>query len=1015
MWGVWLAISVLWSLTTVFAGGALVGPPAVPPTEAPPGAARPTTPKDPETGEPGLPPPPAQGDEDAGETGVDSTGDQDPLEIKREEFDAHFAKAQRFQKDGRHLEAVREYTAALELMPGDPAALQGRAESRKARTKKGACPSRAINDLLMLGTWDPRGRWLQQRAVVVDWMEPCGREYASQRLALAQELANEDPGAPGRPDDIRAVVARLHYSQAAGAATDAEADALRAVALREVERYRKECREGGNDPTADALRLQAELYQESGRIERAIEAYRALVKLHGKTPEAKRAAREIENLEDERELQEIEKSQGGLPTAEAKAAYDAGVAALRRGDLVTAEAELSRAIEQSPWYSPAYYNRGLVHARNERFAQAVDDLKRAVRGDRSDYQARMTLGMIYKKEFAGTEDEKAIEQLEDALRMRPDLHRLHLLLGELYARRSNREKARFHYEWFLRLATGDTPDVDRARQALDELERRTREDEPAAVPPPPTQELRLLDPQLQGLINEAYLHGTEKQDWDRAEKILLAAREQFPDETVVLNELAKVTYAQERFGEARAYWEQSLAMREDQMEVHERLALLLKADLPKEALPHLQRAAELGSPHARYFLAVLLWDQTGPFEAFDASDQLDRYLAEAGPHSLYWDAAQELRESMDRRFLQVYLAAGLLLTLLVTVPSWLVYKALRGASLAQLLERAPKSFPEVARILSLIRHEILKHNTSFLVDVGRALEYDAPDADARLAMLSTRLFGDPRAGGRDRGGRRESAHGGIYGRFLGYIEELQQVARGHGVTLNLYRKDPIFRPMIKDFESLAEVADDLRDPGRLRPRRRMELARLLTRTGQVLGRQAFEHLSGLIRSLCVVQVDREMIVGVYAQVVSEEQFAGRELAALQVLGEGARVRVFRTDLEDILVNVIRNSLRSSLAYASPPIGLGVELSTETDEITGLSSLAIRIKDRSPEQLSNEMLRGRYVERGMGITVDLLSRYDGAIAVEPEPGWNKAVVIRFFTLEESPVSAAGAAEQARGAA
>jgi acyl-CoA thioesterase YciA len=70
-----------------------------------------------------------------------------------------------------------------------------------------------------------------------------------------------------------------------------------------------------------------------------------------------------------------------------------------------------------------------------------------------------------------------------------------------------------------------------------------------------------------------------------------------------------------------------------------------------------------------------------------------------------------------------------------------------------------------------------------------------------------------------------------------------------------------------------------------------------------------------------------------------------------------------------------------------------------DEITGLSTLAIRIQDRSSEQLSNEMLRGRYVERGMGITADLLSRYDGSIAVEPEPGWQKAVVLRFFTVEE----------------
>jgi hypothetical protein len=52
-----------------------------------------------------------------------------------------------------------------------------------------------------------------------------------------------------------------------------------------------------------------------------------------------------------------------------------------------------------------------------------------------------------------------------------------------------------------------------------------------------------------------------------------------------------------------------------------------------------------------------------------------------------------------------------------------------------------------------------------------------------------------------------------------------------------------------------------------------------------------------------------------------------------------------------------------------------------------------------------MLRGRYVERGMGITVDLLSRYDGSIGVETEPGWAKAVVLRFFTLEDDPTTMA----------
>src|SRR5690606_32699122 len=100
-----------------------------------------------------------------------------------------------------------------------------------------------------------------------------------------------------------------------------------------------------------------------------------------------------------------------------------------------------------------------------------------------------------------------------------------------------------------------------------------------------------------------------------------------------------------------------------------------------------------------------------------------------------------------------------------------------------------------------------------------------------------------------------------------------------------------------------------------------------------------------------------------------------QIAPLTIEGDGEQVRIFPSDLHDILANVLRNSLMSSAMYAEPPIGLGVGLETEVDDITGLTSLAIRIKDRSPERLTNEMLRGRYVERGMGITADLLSRYD----------------------------------------
>lgn len=941
-----------------------------------------------------LPPPPgdeggddAGGDESGGEAPVPELTEEEKFELKLREFNTKLARAQSAQRKERWDEAIREYNAALELQPGDPAALLGLAQSRKARSKPGKCPTSALQALRALSTYDPRGEWLEQRAIAIEWMGECGDKYAVDRLALAKELAAEDPGAPGRPDDIQLLLADLQF-EAAAEVDPPERTVLIDGVLKHLAAYRSECTTRKVPPAPRALRLIADIHHEREDFDKALDAYRELLTQHGASTPAKGVDTIIKDLELEQSLRELEKTQGFKPTQEAKNAYDAGAAALRSGDLVTAKSQLDAAIESSPWFPRAYHMRAVVHARNKRFLLAVDDLKRAVWMDRSDYEAHIKLGLIYKNEFAGAQDEEAIGQLEAALRLRPDLHRLHLLLGQLYAR-TDRNQAREHYQRFVQVSPLDDPDAEQARRAIEELEREIREEEPTMIAPPAEKALRFLDPQLQRLINEAYLRGTEHSDWAEAERILLQARDDFPDEPVVLNQLARVVYAQDREGDARKYWEESLHMEEAQMEVHEQLGLLLRKDLPDDAIPHLRRAAELGSLTARFVLAELLWDQAQPLEA---RDQLEVYLAEAGSYDLFWDRAQRLQSEIDKRFLQAYIAGALLLFIVTVIPAWRLYRRYRGASLGQLLEREPKSFPEVARILSLIRHEILKHNTAFLADVSRALELDEPDADLRAAVLARRMFGEP-----DHSRRAPPA--GIYGRFLGYVEQLEQVARAHRVTLNLYRKDPIFRPMIRAFERLAERADKLRRPDRLRAGKRLELARVIGNAGDVLGRRAFEQLSGLIRELCVVDIDVDVVARIYAQVIGEKQFSGVALSPLELSGPGAAVRIFRTDFEDILANVLRNSLKSSLQYATPPVGLGIELQLEVDEITGLGTLAIRVKDRSPEQLSNEMLRGRYVERGMGITVDLLSRYDGAIAVEQEPGWSKAVVLRLFTIEE----------------
>ena len=949
-----------------------------------------------------LPRPPAlEGDtEETSGTDSDTSAEIDPevLQEQRQlEFDLHLFRAQRLEREGKIDDGIREYTAALKLQSGDPGALRGRAKLRFKRTRKGQCPRRAIEDLRLLRLYDPAGTWNEERATILEWMALCEDRYRRERLDLALELGEDDPAASYRPPGIRYTIAALQTEEAERAGPGRDGQELRDAALRQLERYRQECSEGGRRPKAAALSLQADLYRARGDISEAIAVYRELVALHPGVPAAAEAERVVAELQLEVELTRLEKEQGGRPSERAEASYQIAAVALRRGELSSAEAELRKAIDDSPWFPKAHYLLGLVHAKTRRFTDAVEELKMAVRMDRYDHEAHIALGLLYKKEFSGAEDAAAIEHLERALVLRPDLNNLHLLLGELYAR-SDRDLARRHYEQFLQRAGEDDPDRGFAEGALQNLSHELRVEEPLFEIQPPS-DLRRLDPGLQRMINEAYLRYEDDEDWAQAERILEAARAKYPDEPQVLNELAMVAYADGRPGDARQFWEQSLVMDAEQVDVHERLGILLASELPEQAIGHLERAAALGSSNARFRLASLMWAEN---DLFRASDVLDRYLGEAGPYDLYWDRAQVLRERMDRLFFRIYLIAGGVLLILLLIPAGMVFRRLRGASLEQLLARAPKSFPEVARILSLIRHEILKHNTAFLIDVGRALEFDEPDAEVRAAIVARRLFGDSDERRRKAADLRiaSSRDQGIYGRFLGYVEELQKVARTHGVTLNLYRKDPIFSPMIRAFEDLRELGD-LQRRGSDHRSRKLDLAQRLTRSGHELGRRAFERLSSLIQSLCVVDVTPTMIREVFGLVAAESHFAQAKIADVAVAGEGAQIRVFRTDLEDILTNVLRNSLHSSVLYGPSPAQIGVALSTEVDEITGLSTLAIRIQDRSTEKLSNEMLRGRYVERGMGITVDLLSRYDGAIAVEPEPGWEKAVVLRFFTVEDTP--------------
>ena len=108
----------------------------------------------------------------------------------------------------------------------------------------------------------------------------------------------------------------------------------------------------------------------------------------------------------------------------------------------------------------------------------------------------------------------------------------------------------------------------------------------------------------------------------------------------------------------------------------------------------------------------------------------------------------------------------------------------------------------------------------------------------------------------------------------------------------------------------------------------------------------------------------------------------------------------RHAFEDVVANLIRNAIQSSVRHAEGPVHIGLAVHDEVDMITGLQRLVLLIRDRSPQQLTPEMLRGRYIEEGLGLTADLVSQYEGSLdVIEASAPWTKAVMFQLPQVDE----------------
>jgi signal transduction histidine kinase len=264
----------------------------------------------------------------------------------------------------------------------------------------------------------------------------------------------------------------------------------------------------------------------------------------------------------------------------------------------------------------------------------------------------------------------------------------------------------------------------------------------------------------------------------------------------------------------------------------------------------------------------------------------------------------------------------------------------------------------------------LKHRIGAVGDAVSAIRRGDATKE-QLAFLDGRLYG---------GQPVEDA-------WRGHLEAFE---RALGYRLDLER-DRTFRRASRAISRIAGMKDRLaRGDG--------SVERGLSQAWEEL--RAFDReLAALVTHLVRTRVDRALLEQIVAEVRSEYVPSQVELDELGVEapdegGEVIEVEVFRVDLVLILKNIVRNAILA-VDKSAPPRRVRVDVRVEM-EPTGEEVVFICVRDTNDDRLSTESIYDRRVDRGLGLVTAALTRYDGAIEVEPgEGGYAKAVCVRFF--------------------
>jgi Flp pilus assembly protein TadD len=761
-----------------------------------------------------------------------------------------------------------------------------------------------------------------------------------------------------------------------------------------------------NKKPQDALRLEiGDFYRDLGRADEALQWYRQI----DDEELGREAAGRIWELEVEKQTRKF----GWTRTAEAIPAKARMLAARGRKVLAQknhqeAERLFGEALALAPAFAEARADLGDLLRAAGRPADAELEYLRALAVDQGSAEILARLGDLYLADPSkeGRAAEAALF-LTRALDLRPDWNDLHLSLARALRGAGDLPQALRHVRRYLASSAGS-----RTRQKALALQREIEALLPANEVPAIASagaadgaaadgDAGELLPRALGRARARLARG--EIDAAMAELRMLGEEERGPE---VLGLEARILLGAGRAAEAADTLRESLRREERQPVAHEQLGTILHGlGEARGARIHLERAEQLGSEAASFHLArIAIGDaEAGPlswvddaahvFSLMEARGRLERLLGR-GSLPLLGAEVETLHQRVAGR-LRVVWAAGAALALIAALLALVaVVRVWGGTDLRRLIEAHPEAGPEVQRVLSAVRHEVLKHNTMMLSGLVEAIENDQGDAAAKASHFRRSLFGD-------------GSGVGVAARLPAYVGELRRIGRANRRRLNLKRKDAAIAPLLTGFRLLERSASSLSRYDGLSDGARGALLRNLQSASRLLNVEAHAEVRSLLDRLRILEVDEDLLGGLFERCRREPGFAAADFGPLLIDIAAVRpvgVIIPRGAFGDVLVNLVRNAIQSSLETGSKPVVIGIGVEDEVDPITGLERVVVLVRDRSRKVLTAEMLRGRYIEEGLGLTADLVSRYEGTLDVQPGAGgWSKAVVVKLPRAETGEAS------------